>query len=681
LATIASRFNAVFSALNTPYPERKASSPRASFAEIVSLSERIDNWLDAKRSHRNRQSFLALYEGLLAEIQAKVPEQTSAALTANRFFSNKLTEIKGQLRKSSHHSFDEHALANAFALIAMAVFAVTGLTLRRTQILAARSMLQGHLAEMATGEGKTYAALLASAVAGFAGIPVHLMTSNEYLAVRDAQASAPIFHLLGIRCGAIVQAMERDERRRVYCNDVVYCTASEVIFDYLRDRLEGADSSILKKRLDRVTTGSNHTAPVLRGLCFALVDEADSILIDDASTPFILASSTTKSETTPTFPLALDIAAKLHQTTHYRLFKGRKQVELTLEGKKQVDHFCETLPGLFSSNARYRTELVELALAAQHCFVRDVDYVIADGEIHIVDSNTGRVAVGRQWSRGLHQLIEAKESVSQTDGQKTMIQLTYQRFFPRYLMLAGMSGTLFESARELRLTYGLSIDRIAPFVPSQRQSDKVQLFFEQSMMDRSLLQLILTNHRRGQPILLGTDSVDESVRVSRLLTKHKIPHSLLNAQAHEKEAAIIEKAGQMGAITVATNIAGRGTDIALGEGVKALGGLLVVSCQCNGSRRIDRQLSGRSGRRGDPGSAKSLLNVQHGLLGQVIPRKVWALLRVAENNEGALPGWLGELILRRYQSFYEAKAMRQRRSMMSNDEAIERRLSFGGLKD
>jgi preprotein translocase subunit SecA len=676
LATTASRFDELFSALNTPYPERQIDPFKSS---LTNVGEGLDSWVDTKKQRLGREKFTDAYLAFRRQCQT----HDQPAFVSGPAFTLEIDDVKRRLRKTTQLSFDEITMARAFALVATAVFIKTGLELRTTQVLAARTMLQGRLAEMATGEGKTYAAFLASATAGLAGIPVHLMTANEYLAVRDAESLAPIFGLLGLRCASIKQDMQRDERREIYRNDIVYCTASEVIFDYLKDRLEGGHRSTLQKRLERVTGSAKDHAPVLRGLCFALIDEADSILIDDASTPFILAAAHAPKEgpSNSPFHYALEIAAKFAPPEDFSIRLSSKRAELTEHGKNQLTKICASLPGLWSANSRYREELVELALAALHCFARDVDYVIVDDTIQIVDANTGRIAVGRHWSRGLHQLIEVKESLSQTQAQRTMIQLTYQRFFPRYLMLSGMSGTLRESATELRRTYGLHIDRIPPFIPSQRTNHAAQLYFDQKKLDEALLHLVRQGHERGQPILIGTDSVDESHRVSRFLKLHALSHSLLNAQEHALEALIIAKAGQSKHITVATNMAGRGTDITLGEGVKALGGLMVISCQCNGSRRIDRQLSGRSGRRGDPGSSRTLLNVQRGVLAKVIPQWAWAVLRAFKKKDGALPTWLGEYILRRYQTFFEGRAMRQRSSMMSNDEAIEKRLSFGGLKD
>jgi preprotein translocase subunit SecA len=665
LATIALNLEAVFSALNTHYPER-ANAKLSAFSKIGLF---VDQAVAVRQSQMSRGRFLADYT------QAHKTQLPITPLAINN--------AKRLLRNGRATVFDDKTLAITFSLVAAALKSHTGLDLRPTQLLAARAMLNGRLVEMATGEGKTYAAALAAATAALAGIPVHVMTSNEYLAKRDAQNLEPIYALLNLTCTSIGGDMERDARRTAYQNDIVYCTATEVIFDYLRDRTESAEISPqknrLQQRLSHVTNRNVNDAPVLRGLCFALIDEADSILIDEASTPFILAAANKKAKGNYEFSTALEIAKKLELNVDFTVH--HKTIQLSDIGKIAIKLACESLPGLWSQNSRYREELVSLGLAATHCFKKDIDYVVKENDVHIVDANTGRIAEGRQWSRGLHQLMQAKEGVEQSDGQKTLIQLTYQRFFPRYLMLSGMSGTLTESEQELRRQYHLTIEKIAPFKTNQRVDKPALIFLDLQARDQHLIKEIGAAHAKEQPILIGTDSVKESNRISQLLTKERLLHSLLNATEHEKEAAIIEKAGELGSITVATNMAGRGTDIPLPTLSATKGGLLVISCQANASRRIDRQLSGRSGRRGDPGCTLTLLSVQNGLLAQKVPKLVWKAISLKSPKDSAVPPWLGEFILRTCQSLHERKAAKSRLEMMKSDEAIEKRLSFGGRKD
>jgi preprotein translocase subunit SecA len=669
LATIASKL----AALNTPYPEKRPT-PAGITDQLALRTEQLFQRLTGKNRHRK---FLLDYD-TERKRTAKIQGNLDAC---NIVFTANLSRIKRQLRASNRLQFDDTAVASAFAQIAEVLHNKKAIELRHSQIIAARAMLRGRLAEMATGEGKTYAALLAAATVALAGIPVHVMTANEYLAARDAQSLNEVLLTLGLSSGVITQESQRAERREIYKKNIVYCTATEVIFDYLKDRLNGAGQPSLKARLDKVKAAQEQHQPVLRGLCFALIDEADSILIDEASTPFILAAAQNQKDEVSIFSTALTLAKALQVDSDYTLNPKKKSVEFTDSGRANLKTLSLPLDGLWKQNSRYREEIVSKALAALLCFEKDIDYVVIDNTIHIVDENTGRIAEGRQWSAGLHQMIEIKEGVSATQGQRTIVQLTYQRFFPRYLMLAGMSGTLKESAKELRLTYGLAIEKIGLFTPSQRQQPPVQIFANQKFADKKFLQLVFENHLRGRPILIGTDSVEDSARVSQLLALNNFKHALLNAREHEKEATIVAQAGQLGKITVATNMAGRGTDIALGDGVKALGGLLVISCQSNSSARIDRQLSGRSARRGDPGCAVTLLNVKRGLLAKSLSDSSRNKLAFLTNEDGALPGWLGNFIVKICQYRSEALAMQQRISMMKTDEAIENSLSFGGRKD
>jgi preprotein translocase subunit SecA len=676
LATIALNIGSVFEALNAHYPERK----NVNLSGFAKAGLSTDQWLAKKKSQLTQKSFIETYRSL----QKKFDQSAESNGQNASDLVTKIIDTRRRLRKDSAIRFSDLSLANAFVVVSAAIKTITGIELRQTQLLAARAMLNGRLVEMATGEGKTYAATLAAATAALAGIPVHVLTANEYLATRDAKNLMPIYALLGLSCGAIDNEMQREDRRAIYKKDVVYCTASEVIFDYLRDRTESTvispKKNSLQQRLSHVTNPNTADAPVLRGLCFALIDEADSILIDEASTPFILAAVHKKAQSNSEFTVALGLAKSLQVGLDFTANRSKK-AELTESGKATVLKASESLTGLWRQNSRYREELAELALTALYCFKRDVDYVVKDDEIHIVDANTGRIAEGRQWSRGLHQLIQSKESVSESDGQKTLIQLTYQRFFPRYLMMAGMSGTLTESARELSALYNLTVEKIAPFKKCQRIDAAATIFFEQTSLHKHLVEQVKQAHARGQPILIGTDSVQASYRTSQLLRQNKLPHTLLNATEHAKEAEIIANAGMQNAITVATNMAGRGTDVALADGVADVGGLLVISCQANESKRIDRQLSGRSGRRGDPGCTNTLVTVKSGVLAKEVPHFVWQFASLLTTANGAIPIWLGETILRRCQWLHEFKATRKRIAMMRIDEAIEQRLSFGGRKD
>ncbi len=656
--------------INGPYPQRQ-NQTRGRFNAV---SKCLDTFVEVNKCKRTQAQFLIQLESHLASTAMRTSAHLAQALRLAK--QNLMKSVSKPAVGSTAFTFTDDVLCQAFGVIKTIFAGTHGLELRPTQFLAARAMLKGNLAEMATGEGKTYAAAIAAGTAALAGIPVHVMTSNEYLAQRDAHNLTPFYAALGLSCAAIVQVMQTDQRRETYASNIVYCTASEVIFDYLRDRLLGTGGQQLKQRLSQV--GANQASqPVLRGLCFALIDEADSILIDDACTPFILAAASIAKAPPEALTKALEIAQALQINQDFILNDNTKSARLTQQGKHTLATASSNMRGGWAQSERYREELVTQAICAIHCFKKNVDYIISEQEVKIVDANTGRIAVGRQWSKGLHQLIEIKESISLTQDQKTIIQLTYQRFFPRYLMLCGMSGTLKESRAELQRNYGLGIISIPPFLPSKRRQYPAKVYVDSSKLDHSLIALISRHHQRGQPILIGVDSVEESLRISGLLKNNQLKHQLLNAAEHEREANIIANAGSLFCITIATNMAGRGTDIAISEKVRALGGLMVVSCQLNGARRIDRQLSGRSGRGGDPGCAFTLVSVQRELLSQFLPYSVWKLLAWSGSETGRLAAWLGEPLLRLAQRKQEHEARQRRDFMMQQDEAIERNLSFG----
>jgi preprotein translocase subunit SecA len=660
-----------FALLSRDYPER----PNRPLSPLQAVKEQIDCWLSIGDTSRKQNTFLHQVKEQSLSLQQSLSEGETTA---------ELILIRQRLRRglgvtptnSAGLTFDDATLSQTFALLQKVFNSTHGLIWRDTQLLAARAMLCGHLVEMATGEGKTYAAAIAAATVALAGVPVHVMTSNEYLAHRDAANLAPFYQALGIRCQAIAQSMSRDQRRAVYAQDIVYCTASEVMFDYLRDRLAGAGQQPLKRRLAKLQRDTSE-APVLRGLCFALIDEADSILIDDACTPFILAVQKTDPLFAGVLAQALKIARGMVKQTDFTVHQAEKRVQLTVTGQENVKRQGTQIGAGWAKSARYREELVVQALAALHCFERNVDYLVVENSVKIIDSNTGRIATGRQWSKGLHQLIEIKEDIAISHDQKTIIQLTYQRFFPRYLMLTGMSGTLLESASELKRIYDLNIQKIAPFLPSKRLRLPIAAFTDLGAMDQHLIFLLARLHRRGQPILIGADSVQETERLSQLLQSKQFTHQVLNANAHEHEAKIIASAGQRGSITIATPMAGRGTDIILGKGVAELGGLVVISCQSNASRRVARQLSGRSARQGDPGTSTCLVAVKRGLMGQLYPQMVWDLLIRLRFSESQISPWIAEMLLKIAQKSEEKRTEFQRMQMMRTDQSMEENLIFG----
>ena len=646
------------------YPQRSYVRPSSIERAQRHLARlRLPLWREAAGS---RRAFVAAVHAA----QASLPAPGSDA------FARAVHRLRAELGRSG---LQGAMLPRAFALVRSACAHVTGVALYDTQLIAARVMLDDRLAEMATGEGKTHAAMLAAAVAALGGVPVHLITANDYLAGRDAASLEPVYRFLGLSVGCVLPGMDAGERRRAYACDVAYCTAKELIFDYLRDRSAGTLArGELRRRLRGQAEDPAAATPVLRGLCLALIDEADSVLLDEARTPFVLAQQRHDPGEARMHRVALDLAGSLEPDgTFFRVHLPSRSVELTQAGRRRVAAAAHMLEGAWR-HRRFREELVELALTALHLYRRDLDYVVRDGRVEIVDPNTGRVAVGRIWSRGLHQLIELKEGCEPSPVQRTIAQLTFQRFFPRYLKLGGMSGTLCEARGELLGIYGLDVEAVPLRTPGRRRELPLRVFATARQRLRATVLSIRDHHAQGRPVLVGTDSVADSERLSRYLRRLRLEHRVLNARQDADEARLVAEAGEPGRITVATNMAGRGTDIRLAPAAAAAGGLHVISCQQNAARRIDRQLHGRAGRQGDPGSVETLLSLHEGLLARHLTPQFRLALQCACAGRGELPGFLAAALVRRVQRSEERRAWRDRARVMRHDEEMERRLGFGG---
>jgi preprotein translocase subunit SecA len=575
--------------------------------------------------------------------------------------------------------FNDDVIARAFALVREATRRCLGVAHYPSQMIAAHVMLSGRLAEMATGEGKTLAAGLAAATAGLAGLPVHVITSNDYLVQRDAEHLGPVYRFLGLTVGFVTQPMSQDERRAAYGCDIAYCTAKELVFDYLRDRLVRRTlGSALQERVHSVDVAK--AAPsklLLRGLWVALIDEADSILIDEARTPLILSQPRVNAQQQRYFKEALQIAIRLKPGTDFKLDTGARQAVLTEPGRAAAEQRALQLGGLWQDR-RHREEVIALALAAHHIFARDRDYIVRDRKILMVDQTTGRVAPGRMWSKGLHQLLEVKEGCAPTGELETIAQITYQRYFPRYLHLCGMSGTLAEAAKEFKSVYGLSIARVPLRLPSQRVALSSRMYATREDQWHATVARVKELAAAGRPILIGTDSVADTDQLSYRLAAANVVHSVLNARDDAEEAQIVARAGHAGRVTVTTNMAGRGTDIPLGPGVAQRGGLHVICCQHNDSRRIDRQLHGRCARQGDPGSVETILCAQGLLIGRHIPAWIVKFAAGRGASSRPLPRWLGALLAWLPQKLEERRQRVQRRLLLQQDARIEGRLSFAG---
>lgn len=629
---------------------------------------RLPNWLrllfdriDGLESRCNAR-FLALVRAREAALRTLPDGKCAAAVLA----------LKLALQRDG---FQDAHVAEAFALFCLECLRVLGLQLYDTQLVAGRIVLDNRLAEMATGEGKTLAVALAAASSAMASIPTHVITANDYLVMRDADLMRPVYAALGLSVGIVTQGQDSDSRRNAYACDITYCTAKELAFDYLRDSL-GRNRDPLQRRVEQLA-GHAHNAPLLRGLCMAIVDEADSILIDEARVPLILSQATHNQHEQDYFSQALTLAGSLSQSEDFQLDLNAFSARLTGKGRESLEQAAAGLEPLWH-NRLHREETICMALAALYLYRRDHHYLIRDGKALIIDENTGRIAPGRMWSRGLHQLIELKEGCTPSAALATAAQITFQQFFPRYLRLGGLSGTLHESRGELLEIYGLAVRRVPLRRPCQRKAIATRLFPDHQALWNAVASRIVELSQADWPVLVGTESVLDSEMLSRHLTEAGLHHAVLNARNDKHEADIVARAGMAGAVTVATNMAGRGTDIPLGEGVAALGGLHIICCQLNAARRIDRQLAGRCARQGDPGSVETWLSLQARLLQQNLPRWLIGLLR---QRAPALPAWLARALIAYVQMLEEGRHFQHRKHLREQAEKINRQLSFGARRE
>jgi preprotein translocase subunit SecA len=563
---------------------------------------------------------------------------------------------------------------DAFALVREHAARVLGMRPFDVQVLGGWTMLQGEIAEMQTGEGKTLTATLPAATAALAGVPVHVVTVNDYLVQRDAHWMGALYRALRLSVGAIVEGMSHEERRAAYGCDVVYCTNKQLAFDYLRDRLVRGALGPMRLRLDdlygeRAIGGRL----LLRGLCFALVDEADSVLVDEARTPLIISRSGEAGDREATYREALALADGLTPGADYRIDLTRREIELTDAGRDRLATLALDKGGVWAGTRR-REELVRQALHARELLMRDHHYLVADGKVQIIDEYTGRVMPDRSWARGLHQLVEAKEGCPITAQNETLARISYQRFFRRYLRLGGMTGTAREVVGELWAVYHLGLTRLPTHRPLKRKRRRGIVFRTAAGKWRAVVERTAALHAEGRPVLIGTTSVEASEHLSRLLDEAGIFHRVLNARQDRDEAETIARAGESGAVTVATNMAGRGTDIKLGPGVAARGGLHVIATERHDAGRIDRQLYGRCGRQGDPGSFEYLVSLEDGLIAQ----SPWRLLVPLFPRFIGRTGPPGRLLLRLAQRGAERRNARIRRQLLKLDEQIGRMLAFSG---
>ena len=505
--------------------------------------------------------------------------------------ANKTNEFKARLAKGE--TLDD-ILPEAFAVIREASRRVLGMRHFDTQLIGGIILHRGNIAEMCTGEGKTLVATAPVYLNALEGKGVHVITVNDYLAKRDSEWMGQVYKFLGLSVGLIIHDLDFNQRKIAYNSDITYGTNNEFGFDYLRDNMVTS--------LDQM---------VQRPLHYCLIDEVDSILIDEARTPLIISGPGQKS--TDAYYTVAKLVPQLKKEEDYTIDEKQKTVAPTEAGVAKMEKLLH-VENLYDAENLELNHLFTQALRAQTMMIRDKDYVVKDGEVVIVDEFTGRLMYGRRYSDGLHQAIEAKEGLEVQRESQTLATITFQNYFRMYDKLAGMTGTAKTEEQEFIKIYGLPVLQVPTNKPIQRKDLPDVIFKNKRGKYKAVVREVERRHATGQPMLIGTTSIEQSEELSHMLDQANIPHSVLNAKYHEREAAIVALAGQKGAVTIATNMAGRGTDISLGEGVAELGGLAIIGTERHESRRIDNQLRGRAGRQGDPGSSQFFLSLEDDLL-------------------------------------------------------------------
>ncbi len=584
----------------------------------------------------------------------------------------------GLRRRLTPEGFSDALVAESFALIREVAGRTLGMRHFDCQLLGGLVLLKGMVAEMETGEGKTLTATLPVVTAALAGLPVHVISVNDYLTQRDAEGMSPVYRFFGLSVGCIVHGLSPAERQAAYDCDITYCTNKEIVFDYLRDRMTlGASDQVAQLRAEALYDRGNRLGRLLmRGLVFAIVDEADSVLVDEARTPLIISGTSGGDEEKIFYSQAMDLAVALSPGIDYLLDLSERRIELTERGRQTVQERSVVLGPLWTGTVR-REEMVRKALSACHLFKCDEHYLVHDGKVQIVDEFTGRLMPDRSWERGLQQLVELKEGCEVSRQRETLSRISYQRFFRRYRHLAGMTGTAREVAGELWSVYRLSMVRVPTHRPCQRIHRPDRVWPQLDAKWRAVVERVRELHAEGRPVLVGTRTVAASEHLSVLFDDAGLRHAVINARREEEEAEIVARAGESGRITIATNMAGWGTDIKLGEEVGSRGGLHVLLTERHEAARIDRQLEGRCARQGDPGSFEAFVSLQDPILaGQGAWVALW-LARFATVLPTSV-GWLGQRLVRRAQRRLEKKHARIRKELLKQDERRGAMLSFSG---
>ncbi|MCC6284681.1 MAG: hypothetical protein IT439_05170 [Phycisphaerales bacterium] len=630
--------------------------------------DRLNAWLQLRAAQRRSRPSVLWRHVRAAEALAPALRSHSEAA-----FDEQVMRIRERFIR---RDVDTDVLRRALAVVREAARRETGEEAYPVQMLGAMALYHGRIIEMLTGEGKTLTGSLAAPLIAWTHRSVHVLTVNDYLARRDAHSRAGLYRRLGCSVGAIQQEQEPLERFDIYARAIVYGTPKQITADFLRDQLRVAPLGAPwagRMALARFGDDARAMGPMIPGLRAALVDEADAVLIDEGVVPLIIAQSRRGDDMARVYHEACSIAAKLDEGPDYAVDHLRKRAEIRRRGLARAEQMWRACDAPIWRAPRRAEELIRQALIARHCYLRGKQYDIVDGRVVIVDEYTGRFLADRSWEHGLHQAVEAKEGVEVTADRETLARMSFQRFFRGYPFLCGMTGTAADASREMEHVYARPVSRIPTHRPMIRVQWPMRVFRRPEDRDSALVDEIERLSREGRPVLIGTRSIEASEALSARLAARGLPHKVLNALHDAEEAELISGAGAAGAITVATNMAGRGTDILLDPAARAAGGLVVLLSEMHGAKRIDRQFIGRAGRQGDPGAARIYASLKDELLGQHL-RPARTLLESSCKEGEVTMRRLAARCFRLAQRRSEARARRGRADVLRQDDWIDKNL-------
>lgn len=649
---------------------------RTQVTEPVRLTKGLDAVTHAVVGFRHRTASIARHlEELAVEIHHEADKHRNLS---DRRLKEGLNEVRVRLRRQGPGC--QEAVPKALGLLVETADRTLALRPYPVQIMGALALNRGYLVEMATGEGKSLTAVMAAVMAGWTEHPCHILTVNDYLAARDAFEFRPCYGFCNVSVASVLADTQGDQRRRNYESGVVYTTSKELLADFLRDRIQLGKLHHPQRRLIQQILQPHRPfgdAIVLRGINTAIVDEADSVLIDEAVTPLIISAAKENEPLLAAARAACGVADEFRREIDYQVDEKYREITFTEPGYQLMASVAEELPGIWRGRSRSE-EIIKQAITAREFYQRDQQYVVLDDKVVIVDEFTGRLMHNRSWGHGLHQAVEAAEGVDLSNPTETLARLSFQRFFRLFRRLSGTTGTAKEATDEFWHIYRLPVLEIRTNRPNIRVDLEDRLYPDGEMKWQAIVAEIKSIHQTGRAILVGTRSVNASEKLASMLDQEQLKYKLLNANRHQEEAVIVASAGEAGCITIATNMAGRGTDIKLSIAVRNTGGLHVIVTERNDSGRIDRQLIGRCARQGDPGSCRIFASLDDQLASRFlskISRKalVWLL-----SNDKYKVLWIVSLVFAFAQKAAQRIAYRQRKSVLRMDTWLEEALAFSG---